>query len=423
METNANHILIGFFVLAMTAAGFAFLYWLTDFGGHDGKTYEILFEGDVSGLTRSSPVLFNGLKIGTVRSVALYPKDSRKVQVLIDVTPKAPVRINSRARLQTKTLTGLAMIKISPGTPDAALLRPAAGRAFARIKAERGTDISLGEALPELLGNANALITRLNDLVANNEDTVRKAVSNLEATTEQLRAVIAGNSAGIQQIVENLKSVSAGLRANQDNINGIIADVRKTAATLADNRDNFNAIMADARSMVGTFKANQDNFNAIIADARSVIGNFRKNEDNFNTIMANARSFTDSMAAARSDITAIITDARGVAKQARAITAKIDHTVDQVSKYVAGDGEGLVKEARDAIASFTQLGQKLNASLGKDSGEVMRLAKRNLQELEPMLEQAKRAFASMERLLDSLEKKPNSVIFGRQTQPIYKPGQ
>ena len=55
METKANHILIGAFVLALTALAFGFWYWLAGYGASEGaKRYAILFEGSVSGLTRAS---------------------------------------------------------------------------------------------------------------------------------------------------------------------------------------------------------------------------------------------------------------------------------------------------------------------------------------------------------------------------------
>ena len=105
METKANYLMIGGFVLGALAFAFIFIFWITNFAG-GGKRYLIVFEGSVSGLTSGSSVSFNGIKIGEVQTFALDPTDGRKVQVVVGVHDDTPVRENSRAKIQSLGLTG-----------------------------------------------------------------------------------------------------------------------------------------------------------------------------------------------------------------------------------------------------------------------------------------------------------------------------
>jgi phospholipid/cholesterol/gamma-HCH transport system substrate-binding protein len=78
METRARYALIGLFMLAVIAASFAFVYWLENKGGFaQRETYQIRFQGSVSGLLIGSAVLFNGIRVGEVTglgSIQMRPK-------------------------------------------------------------------------------------------------------------------------------------------------------------------------------------------------------------------------------------------------------------------------------------------------------------------------------------------------------------
>ena len=75
METKANHLAVGAFVLVAIAGFFAFVMWL-------GKTeidrevdaYHIYFHGSVSGLTTSSTVRYRGVPVGSVTDPAFAEK-------------------------------------------------------------------------------------------------------------------------------------------------------------------------------------------------------------------------------------------------------------------------------------------------------------------------------------------------------------
>lgn len=183
METKANHILIGVFVLGLLGLLLGFIYWMkNDATGSAGKNYYVVFDGSVQGLLESSPVLFNGIRFGAVRSIELIPEDTRKVRALIAVRDDTPVRTNSRARIAQQGLAGWSAMEITPGTPDAGLLLAKQGEKYPVIYADPGSTGSLNDVASQ----ANSLATRLNGLVANNEDSLRHTIANLEAFTTMM---------------------------------------------------------------------------------------------------------------------------------------------------------------------------------------------------------------------------------------------
>ena len=76
METRANYALIGAFTLAVIVAAFGFVFWFS--GGDKSQRRQpvrVVFSGSVSGLSKGSFVLFNGLRVGEVTDVGFVPDD------------------------------------------------------------------------------------------------------------------------------------------------------------------------------------------------------------------------------------------------------------------------------------------------------------------------------------------------------------
>ncbi len=205
METRANYLIIGAFVLGVLGAILGFIYWLkSDASGPSGKNYHVIFDGSVQGLTEASPVLFNGIRFGAVRSIELVAEDTRKVRALITVRDETPVRTNSRARISQQGLAGLIAMEITPGTPDAAMLQAKAGEVYPVIYADAGGSGSLLAGFSDAAGQANALLARLNDVVANNQDSLHRTIVNLESFT----TMMAERKDDVAAFVQDLRALS-----------------------------------------------------------------------------------------------------------------------------------------------------------------------------------------------------------------------
>ena len=105
METRANYVLIGVFTLAVIAGGFLFVMWFTGLGkSAQHKSYEVVFTGSVSGLSRGSLrhlQRFEGRRSAVDR---FLPNDPTRVAAMIDVTENAPVKSDTKARLESQGL-------------------------------------------------------------------------------------------------------------------------------------------------------------------------------------------------------------------------------------------------------------------------------------------------------------------------------
>jgi phospholipid/cholesterol/gamma-HCH transport system substrate-binding protein len=231
METKANYLMIGGFVLGVLALAFIFVFWMSNFGG-GGQRYMIVFESSVAGLTSGSSVGFNGIRVGEVQSFALDPEDGRKVQVLVSVREDTPVRENSHASIQSMGLTGGSGIQITPGSPDSPLLVATAENPVPVIRADPGSGQGVFEAGSAALNNANVFISKLNALLDETEKAINSTMTNVEQFTTMLNAKkddIGQTITDVQQGAQAFKSLSTKLEVSLgDNVDGLTRQARES---------------------------------------------------------------------------------------------------------------------------------------------------------------------------------------------------
>lgn len=231
METKANYLMIGGFVLGVLALAFIFVFWMSNFAA-GGKRYTIVFESSVAGLTTGSSVGFNGIRVGEVQSFQLDPQDARKVQVLISVRDDTPVRANSRATIQSMGLTGGSGIQITPGTPDSELLVATAEDPIPVIQADPGSGQGVFEAGSAALNNANVFISKLNALLDQNEKAINTTMTNVEQFTTMLaekKEDIGQAITDVRDGAESFKSLSSKLEVSLgDNMDGLTRQARES---------------------------------------------------------------------------------------------------------------------------------------------------------------------------------------------------
>ena len=112
MENRAHALAAGAFLLALSLAAAAALWWLS--GKRDfTRDYVLVSTGNVTGLNPEAQVRYRGMRAGKVQDIELDPADRRNILVTIRIDADLPITRSTRAQLAVQGITGLAYVQLS----------------------------------------------------------------------------------------------------------------------------------------------------------------------------------------------------------------------------------------------------------------------------------------------------------------------
>lgn len=248
MEREARYAAVALFALLAIAAAAAFVWWYSGRSDRrDYDTYEIYFEGSVSGLSQGSPVRYLGVDVGRVRSMRVDRDDPGRVKVIAEVDSAAPVSGATRARLGLLGLTGLLYIDLQVD-PEVDTNQPLArGEKHRVIPARKGDIEAFLESLPDLVSHAGQVMSRIEKLLGDENITaVADTLRNLRESTERLPEL----SRDASSLVAQLKTTAQEATVLARRLDGMAAGSQhELAATLASSRIAAEKLAATAESL------------------------------------------------------------------------------------------------------------------------------------------------------------------------------
>ena len=265
METKANYVAVGAFVLICVFGVVVTLLWLA--GAQYSQEYEYFqtsFEDAVTGLGDGTTVRYNGIVVGRVTDLRFDPNDPQKVIAMLQVKPDLRIRQDSEASIESQGLTGGSYVEISGGTKKSPELAPTYRGQAPFIKSRPSTLQQLEQSAPELFDKLNHAADKINALLSpENMKNFSGILANFNATSKNLTEIttpLARRSGDIDAMIANLS------RASQ-----------KLEPTLADTDDSvkkFGKLSADADAFVNGEGLNQ--LSDLLREARGLVASLTR---------------------------------------------------------------------------------------------------------------------------------------------------
>lgn len=249
METRAEYVLVGSFVLLLLAGIAVALLWFVQAPFKvNAAGYDVYFNGSVSGLDIGSDVRYNGVLVGRVSEIQLDPKRPTEVRVTVDINHDVVIRKDAVAELQMKGLTGAAYVEITGTSGTAPPLVAEKGRPRPVIQSRSSQLTELFNGMPVLIQKLSMLADHLND------------------------ATNAGNRAALAETLANLRQVSAVLAAHSHDIDASLAGLSSSVRHLNQAADNLDQLVRESRRPVSDF-ANRGlpELQQLLADSRILV--------------------------------------------------------------------------------------------------------------------------------------------------------
>jgi phospholipid/cholesterol/gamma-HCH transport system substrate-binding protein len=279
METRANYLIVGLFTLAVIAAGFVFVWWFQrPIQSTPGNTFEIAFDGSVSGLRAGSSVLFNGIRVGEVQSLKLDPVNPRRVIATVVAQSSAPIRADTKASLEYQGLTGIASVSLTGGEPDAPPPRRGPDGA-AQITADASATQDMSAAVRRVAGQAEVVLGKLEKVLSDNESDLRATVANVAKFSEALGR----NAEAIDGLVKDASAAMKNIASASDKIDkllgsedkGVAADLSGAARAIRELAERLDGRTAEITAGITHFtNRGLREFEALSADGRRTLNDF-----------------------------------------------------------------------------------------------------------------------------------------------------
>lgn len=373
METRANYIAIGIFTMVVFAIAFGFIYWLERYNDRgEAVSLDLILPADAGGLKIGSGVLFNGLRVGTVRAVSYRPDDPQNVYAIIEVRSDTPLREDTAVGIEVQPLTGLSNVKLVGGSPDKPPLLeqevvPALRAKSSSLQAtidkageavETATSVlkKVDQLLDESGGSISTTLTNVETFsaaLANNADGIDELLKNVAETSTALNslgATIAGVSDDVEALVkaidpvkvsstiDNVEQVTAAFAKNSSEVDEIVGGARETVENLASLSENLKT--ASTAFAGGTLARTLSNVEGLTSDLDGTLNKVDKvleavNPDQLKQTFENLNGFTGRLNSAGNEIDTIIKNAKTATEDVTAFTKSLAGNEDNINKIIA----------------------------------------------------------------------------------------
>jgi phospholipid/cholesterol/gamma-HCH transport system substrate-binding protein len=235
----------------------------------------------VAGLDEKATVRVAGVRVGQVASVGL---DGRRARVTLLLEKPVPLTQGSFARVANLGLLGEKYIELIPGPTGAPPLPPGTvlpgvtpptiDEAIAKIN-------DIGTSIQQVTGSLSG---------ANLGDSLNRLMSDLEATSREIRLLVAENRANLAATFANANQASATLARELPRLaEQMDRTLRQIETLVADNRGNVSDSLANIRQVTDKLQTSADNFNQItgkIAKGEGTVGKLVNDEKAYDEVLS-----------------------------------------------------------------------------------------------------------------------------------------
>jgi len=431
METKANTALIGAFTLVVLALGFVFVYWLAR-GTEQSSTAElnVIFEDPVTGLGVGSQVVFNGIKIGDVKTLTLDPDNPSVVVAGLGVQPLRSVKADTQVTLGFQGLTGVGYVEMAGGSPEL----PPIWEAM-----PEPTIIATRSSMQDLLAGARTILARTDEtlqslerIVSENSDDIALAVLDVRKFT----GALAENSDDVAAFIANVSAASKGIAEATTKLDGIVTkgeallgaiepedlraffyNIRSTTENLAAQGEALGSIMARADRVAANAEAFSQHLPALGEKTESLIAAL--DPEKIGRTVDNVDRFATTLGESSDDIDQIVADARGISTRFAALGDRAESLLTKLDSMAGEVPGGLLEDATETLAAIRDAANNFNAQVAILGGGFGDFSDRGLRDFQNLVTEGQRTIGRLDRVISDIEQNPTGFLLGGERVPEY----
>lgn len=223
---------------ALAAVSITFLVlgynFLAGQGSFFSKKYILnAFVPDVSEISTSTPVLYNGYKVGNVSDVELVKASGNQFKVHFVINEDIDIPEGSSVKVSSKLLGGKSLDLIFSQSKTMA----ENGQTLNTI-ADTTLVQSMSNVFKPLNAKINSIVNALDSLLSGGElnrslASLNTSLKSFTRTSDNASALLEKNMPKLNNMMSNVESITLNLRNNNDRINLILANLKSSSDQLA----------------------------------------------------------------------------------------------------------------------------------------------------------------------------------------------
>lgn len=274
---SALEIKVGIFVVVATImiALMGIVFGKIDFRKNDG--YEVSFEIDnASGLAKTSPVLYKGIRVGNLKNIWL---DKDKLYAVLVIGHQYAIPDNVIFTIQSKGFVGERYIELSDNVeiPMTGYLQK--GHTYSNRQGNAGMD-SMIKKMDMAANEISKLVSSLNSIFSQDESklAITETVQSLKNISASIEKLVSNNNEKFDAIVSNTQGITSSidkiLSKNEKDINASIANIKELS----------NSVKHIAASIDKIIQDNEDNIDNSIENINDITQKLNEIMDEINDI-------------------------------------------------------------------------------------------------------------------------------------------
>jgi phospholipid/cholesterol/gamma-HCH transport system substrate-binding protein len=278
--------LVAIFAIAVLIWGFNFLKGQNIFD-RASNSYFVMFD-NVEGLSESSDVTINGLKVGSVLGISYDPETNKGLKVQFTITEDMNLFQGSEVLMYAPSLLGSKSLKIIP-----VFSGELAGQGYVFSGSEEKDLISsLSSQIGSIETNLNTTLKSVNTTFENinvilddeTQSNLKESIANLNKSMAQLNSITSENGQ-LQGVLENAETMTAELSKFGENLNTL--DLELISTKLNTSLDEVNNLLLQMESGEGTLgqllydDALYENLTAASEELEELLRNVKENPKRF----------------------------------------------------------------------------------------------------------------------------------------------
>jgi len=301
METRANHVLVGAFVLSILLAIFVAGIWVARVQfNREFSYYDIYFTGSVTGLNTGAPVRYNGVQIGRVDEIRIDPNNVEQIRVTIEVDGTITIKEDAVASLELQGVTGYAFVQITGGSQQAPALRRKEGQRYPVIASRPSRIEKVIAGAPELLDRTIVIADRLADVLnEKNRAAIGESIENLRVAMKAL----GWHSQDIESTLVDMAAAMRELRQTTASANEVMKGLDNTFGPKSGLGDRLNSTLANLDQLTRRLSDTAGKIDAVVQENRPALKEFsQRGLGELSQLMADSRALVASLSRLSAEI-------------------------------------------------------------------------------------------------------------------------